>query len=603
MNKMQLNEYIMNYVNNDKTQRAIMLTAPWGTGKSYYIKNELCPFLLNKKLNYAVVSLYGLSDIKELNKNIYIEFRTRKIKESELTQKAAKKGGKEIGAAVACLSNTIVKGVASFFNVSLEVSDNDLERLFKSTSLDGKLLILEDVERSGIDIIEVLGYVNNLVENDNAKVLLVCNENEIMQYNTNSDNKGEKSATPTEFTQKYLKIKEKTVGDTVRFVSQYQETITNIYNQFDNKYFKDIINNPSSELTVVEKIELIMKGFNNYNFRSLIYALQRMEDVVNRFGEKTFDLEFVENMLLGTVAFCVKGNQNNNVKWEEFSATSGPLGTFAYPMYKLMFDFIKYQQFRLEDANYMEGIFLKAKACSIQDENLQIIYNYTVQSEKDVKRAIDKLHEALLLNTGIQVSEYIRIANYLIGIKHILIDYNKVDDCLSLLLSNAEDALKKGAKVEISLISGIQYDAKEAVEEFIVFQNKLKEIVSNNSSYVFDFDYTPESLDEFCNNIVTNDTYYINKNGFANKLKLEIFIDMLYKCNAKQLQTVRQIFHSIYRFSNVSDFFRVDLDALQEIQRQVKLLVENNQEIDAIQRKQLVWFDNNLQEIIERISK
>ena len=32
----EYNLYIENYLKNDKTQSAIMLTAPWGMGKSYY---------------------------------------------------------------------------------------------------------------------------------------------------------------------------------------------------------------------------------------------------------------------------------------------------------------------------------------------------------------------------------------------------------------------------------------------------------------------------------------------------------------------------------------------------------------------------------------
>lgn len=43
------NKYIKNYLENDKTQSAIMLTAPWGAGKSYYIKNNLTKFLEKKK--------------------------------------------------------------------------------------------------------------------------------------------------------------------------------------------------------------------------------------------------------------------------------------------------------------------------------------------------------------------------------------------------------------------------------------------------------------------------------------------------------------------------------------------------------------------------
>ena len=72
-------------------------------------------------------------------------------------------------------TKTILKGVTSFLGIDLSHSDEDMQKLFESIDLSGKLIILEDLERSGIDILEVLGYVNNLVEQDGVKVLLVAN--------------------------------------------------------------------------------------------------------------------------------------------------------------------------------------------------------------------------------------------------------------------------------------------------------------------------------------------------------------------------------------------------------------------------------------------
>ena len=37
MKNVELNEYIRHYLEEDKTKSAIMLSAPWGTEKSYYI--------------------------------------------------------------------------------------------------------------------------------------------------------------------------------------------------------------------------------------------------------------------------------------------------------------------------------------------------------------------------------------------------------------------------------------------------------------------------------------------------------------------------------------------------------------------------------------
>ncbi len=45
MTYQELNEFILAYLANDITGRAIMLTSEWGTGKSYYVKNVLKPFI------------------------------------------------------------------------------------------------------------------------------------------------------------------------------------------------------------------------------------------------------------------------------------------------------------------------------------------------------------------------------------------------------------------------------------------------------------------------------------------------------------------------------------------------------------------------------
>ena len=92
-----MNKFFLNYIDHDITGRAIMLTGGWGSGKSHYVKNALKPFIENKengKYKCIIVSLYGLSDISEISKSIYIELRTiNKSPESE-TVKTAKVVGR-----------------------------------------------------------------------------------------------------------------------------------------------------------------------------------------------------------------------------------------------------------------------------------------------------------------------------------------------------------------------------------------------------------------------------------------------------------------------------------------------------------------------------
>ena len=170
----ELNEYILNYYKNDKTHSAIMLTAPWGMGKSYYIKNNLIPSIdTNNERKCIVISLYGLKDTAEISKSIYFELRAKKL--NNISEKA------NVGI---ILGKTVLKGIAGFFGLDLTKNGKDLQKLYESIDLSDKLIIFEDIERSGIDIIELMGYVNNLCEQDGVKVLLVANEKEILKYET-----------------------------------------------------------------------------------------------------------------------------------------------------------------------------------------------------------------------------------------------------------------------------------------------------------------------------------------------------------------------------------------------------------------------------------
>ena len=87
MTTKELNDYILNYLKNDKTQSAIMLTAPWGTGKSYYIQNILKPFLEQKWDEYTDAiqnALLDNSKKKRQKRNKSAQKRDKASKEDKL---------------------------------------------------------------------------------------------------------------------------------------------------------------------------------------------------------------------------------------------------------------------------------------------------------------------------------------------------------------------------------------------------------------------------------------------------------------------------------------------------------------------------------------
>ena len=133
-----------------------------------------------------------------------------------------------------------LRGISSFFGVNFDISEKEFNKLYKSINLTGKLIILEDLERSGIDILVIMGYINNLVEQDGVKILIVANENEILyKENLQIDEKGKETKLKVlkENAQEYRRVKEKTIRDTLIFYVDLDESIKSILNLFEYNYF------------------------------------------------------------------------------------------------------------------------------------------------------------------------------------------------------------------------------------------------------------------------------------------------------------------------------------------------------------------------------
>lgn len=188
MNYAELNNFIKHYIENDKTQRAIMLTGDWGSGKSHYIQNELIPFLSKEENgNYQciVVSLYGLSKLSEISKTIYLESRMKILN---------KKLEKTIAGKMA--AKTILKSITSFF--SIDISNSQMKEELKDIDKSKKQLISWSKEIKDICIPDISTlfthqfpakpFSENLNDNDYVFLELpeIFNSEELIEYFKNS---------------------------------------------------------------------------------------------------------------------------------------------------------------------------------------------------------------------------------------------------------------------------------------------------------------------------------------------------------------------------------------------------------------------------------
>lgn len=181
---------IRDYLNDKTYPYAIMLDGEWGSGKTYFVKNILKDSI-DKKIIY--VSLYGIDSLDEISNAII--FSNIKNKNNKIV--LASNLGINIGKLL--LNNYLPKELVK---VKKEVfKEIDFKEAFEDKILKDKFLIFDDLERCKLPLNEVFGYINNYVEHQNIKVMIVANENKIKENCAN-----------------YTKIKEKLISQTINYI-------------------------------------------------------------------------------------------------------------------------------------------------------------------------------------------------------------------------------------------------------------------------------------------------------------------------------------------------------------------------------------------------
>lgn len=160
------------FADNPDPQYAVMLTGPWGCGKTHFIKRWLSKFEKEKDVSNVLqpiyVSLFGMKGTDEITKAI-----NRAISPWFYSQTAEtlKRIGRIAGKAVL---KTDLK-LDNDINVSISSSIDSLS-LFQSDDNEigkYKLIVFDDLERSQIDLKALLGYVNYFVEHCACHVVVV----------------------------------------------------------------------------------------------------------------------------------------------------------------------------------------------------------------------------------------------------------------------------------------------------------------------------------------------------------------------------------------------------------------------------------------------
>lgn len=587
----EMNSFILNYLKNDITGRAIMLTGEWGSGKSYYVKNTLKPFLEDKdngKHKCVIVSLYGLSDTSEISKAIYMELRTIIKSPSTEVGNTAKAVGEIIG-------KTIFNGLVSKVGFDIgSTNDKVFQDLYESIDLTGKLIVLEDIERTQIDIIELLGYINNMCENDGVKVLLVTNESELLTTYEKTDDKGKTTKYYTDRALAYKRAKEKTIGDTIYYFCDYENTIQQIIGSFG--VFLQKYRTPEC----AEDIRDIFILMTSHNLRAFIYCCQKIKEIFMFIENNHISIkdEIQQIIFYGCVAFTQRQSKGADLQFERDTYLSAKLGlNEQYPLFRFCYNYIVCQVLSKDDIKksiaYYTDYRKNGKWNSGRDSDLKIIRAFGVKTDKEVIDAIQNLPHKL--NSGdIPYYDYGVLMNYLVAIKYEAgIGFN-----IATIENSIIESLKKAPaelNIESLFSSGYELNNEEAISAFANIKTRMKEAIGGIDA--FDFPYDPEKIIEYYDKNIRILQENRNSKGFAHNIDINRFVDMLKNCSSAQISKLRSLFMDLYRDQHYSQILEDDIFALNEISDRISALLQYDK-YDNIQKMQMFWFNKNINDII-----
>ena len=140
------------------------------------------------------------------------------------------------------------------------------------------ILVFDDLERSTLDEVAVLGCINEYCENKHIKTIIVANEGKILEKNSGrevDEEQADDSKIRTISKIQYSEIKEKIVVRTIKNIPDYESIFTKIiseYNTKEEKYKQFLIENKMSLVNVFLSGDIA-------NIRSIKCAIQDFQRV------------------------------------------------------------------------------------------------------------------------------------------------------------------------------------------------------------------------------------------------------------------------------------------------------------------------------------
>jgi hypothetical protein len=202
-----IREYLTYFVCFPQPPRyAVMLSGKWGAGKTHQAKKILDEIFSKNngstKKPYVWVSLFGLKTPQEIDDAM-------------------------VAALYPWTENNGVKIASSIGKAVLRHAKIELPELKSSvliSRMSAEVFVFDDLERCGMSVTDAFGYINQLIERDGCKVIVLANQDEI------------------KYKDEYKRGKEKLIGKTLQiepdFAAAFAEFLGTINDSETKEFFR-----------------------------------------------------------------------------------------------------------------------------------------------------------------------------------------------------------------------------------------------------------------------------------------------------------------------------------------------------------------------------
>lgn len=601
-------EILKDYIDDNRYNQAILIDGEWGSGKTFFIQEKLIP-ILNEDENLFVcyISLYGIDSLDKISDQIETEV---------LKFNYFKKNKIEFQGKLGLIPSILCDSVS---NLIQEKTGIDIVlKLREFLDFENTVIIFDDIERSLIHINELLGYINNMVEHNKIKAILVANENEIgkMNFNQNieakynialnknikaeyNSKKIEEMITIDELNEKteaifftntlYKRIKEKLIGLTIF----YNPEISQIFDQIKNKYIKK-----QEVKSLLDKYkDIILRLFKikkHSNLRTLIFIMIRYEKIYEKLSNISFkNSKFLnseyEKILLSVVDTSIKlkngeilyqWNENERYLERFDNAIFAIKHGFHLPMYRFVDDYL-------------------LKWC-LNNEEMRV----TIQNQldlcylKEIKQGISiyKLKEWWFLEDS-EVDEYLSKLLTELTAKERIYDCSNIDTIINFIARLEIENLITG-EIKNDILESIKKmieDLDEDSEEF----NSLKRFTIKNDNEVYNKIVMPlieiqekkinqknkKNLDlnalwgdKFRRTCFERGNLYSSNKKFLYYIDLDSFKTSLENSNTEDIYLFNYGIQAVYDFSNLYDYYKSDIEKITDMLKIIRY--EKNKELN-----------------------